>query len=364
MSITRMLAHVIPATMQRSRARVAAVITVLCLAAGCNNPLAGEFGEPDEQTRRDVEKCGDEPSDKLAAPPGSYIDHGLAIDYVRVQRDKGYVDKILADPRMFEQVYADAVGGNATARWSVCLFEAVSRGAARQGARKLAGLRCQTIASCSFQPEKLPYSDATASGVRIFTLIADDFEAEAKRRRVAQEIFGHMLTLFVSTRVLSARIRAGPAATISRPAGGQGARPPVVRELTEAELASVRGAGPARYGPAAAGVVKTVPKPVYRPLTRANFRHNLAQRTGGIPDKAQAHHVLPVKFEPQCRKAGINIHEPRFGTWWKRGNHQSMARAYNNKWDEFFLENSNPTSKEILQFGREMARKYGLEIGF
>ena len=63
---------VIPSTAERRRAGVAAVITVLCLATGCDNPLVAKFGEPDEQTHRDLEKCGlKKPAAGLAAPPGS-----------------------------------------------------------------------------------------------------------------------------------------------------------------------------------------------------------------------------------------------------------------------------------------------------
>ena len=111
MTITLVLGrgHICLATVQRRRAQVAAVITVLCLAAGCDDPGDAEFGGPDEQTLRDVEKCGiEKPAPGLVAPPGSYVDQGLAIDYARIG-DEPYADKILADPRMFEQLYADAV---------------------------------------------------------------------------------------------------------------------------------------------------------------------------------------------------------------------------------------------------------------
>ena len=74
--------------------------------------------------------------------------------------------------------------------------------------------------------------------------------------------------------------------------------------------------------------------------------------------------MLPVRFEVKCNKAGINIHHPRFGTWWQRRDHQKKARAYNTKWEKFFEKNSNPTGEEILQFGRKIAGEYGFTIGF
>ena len=143
----------------------------------------------------------------------------------------------------------------------------------------------------------------------------------------------------------------------------RGARTPAANKLTGANLARARGGGSTRRAPAV-GAVKALAKPVYRPFTRANFRHNLAQRTGGIPENAQAHHVLPVKFEVQCSKAGINIHDPKFGTWWPRRAHQKNARAYNDRWEEFLRTNKNPTGEHILRFGRTLAKEYGLAIGF
>lgn len=84
--------------------------------------------------------------------------------------------------------------------------------------------------------------------------------------------------------------------------------------------------------------------------------------TGGIPEGAHAHHVFPQKFAEQFGRAGININDPRFGTWWEAGAHQRAASAYNAAWERFLQ--TNPSTGQILQFGREISGQYGLRIGF
>jgi len=124
--------------------------------------------------------------------------------------------------------------------------------------------------------------------------------------------------------------------------------------------------GPARMssvGPGGTGAVR-VASTGFKAYTRRNFRHNLGQLTGGIPKGAHAHHVLPVKFATKFKKAGINIHNPRFGAWWGKTAHQQSARAYNEAWRQFFKDTQNPTAEQILQFGRNLAKDHGLTIGF
>ena len=102
----------------------------------------------------------------------------------------------------------------------------------------------------------------------------------------------------------------------------------------------------------------------FRAFTRANFRANLGRATGGIPRGADAHHIFPIKFEERFRNLGINIHDPRYGAWWSRGPHRSSASAYNNAWSDFYRTNPNATKDEVLQFGRDIASRYGLRTGF
>src|SRR5439155_24307430 len=75
--------------------------------------------------------------------------------------------------------------------------------------------------------------------------------------------------------------------------------------------------------------------PGSRAFTKDNFRANLGRLTGGIPEGADAHHVFPQKFEEQFRQAGINIHDPRYGTWWETMAHQRAGLMYNQQWKAF-----------------------------
>ncbi|MBI2416008.1 MAG: DUF2380 domain-containing protein [Candidatus Kerfeldbacteria bacterium] len=81
----------------------------------------------------------------------------------------------------------------------------------------------------------------------------------------------------------------------------------------------------------------------------------------------QAHHMLPQApgFEAFFKRAGINIHDPKYGAWWKRGpdgTHQKQAHEYNNKWQTFIDQNPNATQQEIHDFANGMAKDYGLDF--
>jgi RHS repeat-associated protein len=97
-------------------------------------------------------------------------------------------------------------------------------------------------------------------------------------------------------------------------------------------------------------------------FTAENFRANLGKHTGKMPEGAQAHHVFPQKFADKFGQKGIDIHDPKFGTWWEKTEHGKKAYQYNNEWETFFLK--DPSAAEILQFGRDIAGRYGLEVHF
>ncbi|MCC6215311.1 MAG: hypothetical protein IT376_10605, partial [Polyangiaceae bacterium] len=100
----------------------------------------------------------------------------------------------------------------------------------------------------------------------------------------------------------------------------------------------------------------------FKSFTQRNFRANPGRLTGSIPEGAQAHHVLPAKFEAQFGRARINIHDPRFGAWWEAGAHGRAVSAYNAAWESFLT--SNPSPEQIPQFGRDVSARYGLGVGF
>jgi hypothetical protein len=77
---------------------------------------------------------------------------------------------------------------------------------------------------------------------------------------------------------------------------------------------------------------------------------------------SQAHHVFPQKFELIFSRKGINIHDPKFGSWWGRTSHLKNASAYNAEWEKFIR--TNPSKSQIINFGRKLMAKYGLHVNF
>lgn len=101
----------------------------------------------------------------------------------------------------------------------------------------------------------------------------------------------------------------------------------------------------------------------FKSFTSRNFRKNLSKLTGSIPENAQAHHVLPQKFETFFSKVGINIHDPKFGAWWEKSDHLKSSSKYNKEW-ETFIESGEKTADKVLDFAREIADDYGLDTNF
>ena len=97
-------------------------------------------------------------------------------------------------------------------------------------------------------------------------------------------------------------------------------------------------------------------------FTRANFRGNLARETGGVLEGAHAHHGLPLKFADAFGRAGINIHDPRFGAWWEAGSHLKNASAFNAEWETFL--SVERTQAQILEFGKKINERYGVQVKF
>ncbi len=95
-------------------------------------------------------------------------------------------------------------------------------------------------------------------------------------------------------------------------------------------------------------------------FTRSNFRGNLVKSTGTNPKWAEAHHKLPVKFEDKFNKAGVNIHDPKYGTWVEKTKHREISYAYNKEWETFFRNTKTPTKEQIEDFTKYLEKKYGL----
>jgi hypothetical protein len=102
----------------------------------------------------------------------------------------------------------------------------------------------------------------------------------------------------------------------------------------------------------------------FKSFTEDNFRENLTRLTGQMPEGAHAHHVFPRSLADKFQKAGINIHDPKFGAWWEKSRHLKNAVEYNRRWQRFWRTNPRPTLEQVLQFGRELAREFGFQVNY
>ena len=68
-----------------------------------------------------------------------------------------------------------------------------------------------------------------------------------------------------------------------------------------------------------------------------NFRENLSRLTDvKSGSNFEAHHILPQKFRRDFNLAGVEIHDPVYGTWVDKFEHRQWSFAYNQEWQEFF----------------------------
>jgi hypothetical protein len=96
-----------------------------------------------------------------------------------------------------------------------------------------------------------------------------------------------------------------------------------------------------------------------------NFRENLQRLTGSSLDDIvgmEAHHVLPQEFAEKFADAGINIHDPVFGSWVDATAHRGWSYTYNQQWKEFLAQKR--TREEILNFARDLAKEYKFDVHF
>ncbi len=110
--------------------------------------------------------------------------------------------------------------------------------------------------------------------------------------------------------------------------------------------------------------IKHLPEGVkFRSFTKSNFRENLMRLTGKrVNSSIEAHHVFPQKFKKEFEELGININDPRFGAWWEKTSHRKNAWKYNQRWIEFFK--SNPSQKEVLEFGKKLSKEFNFETNY
>jgi hypothetical protein len=131
---------------------------------------------------------------------------------------------------------------------------------------------------------------------------------------------------------------------------------------TAAALGTGAGATYVLMGTGKAPSPPALPAGGFKSFTEGNFRENLSRLTGRRPEGWHAHHVFPQALESKFQRAGINVHDPRFGAWWEQSSHLKNSAQYMRLWEKF-LERGR-SADEILDYGRELATAYGFNVNF
>ncbi|MBL7750946.1 MAG: DUF2380 domain-containing protein [Chitinophagaceae bacterium] len=98
-----------------------------------------------------------------------------------------------------------------------------------------------------------------------------------------------------------------------------------------------------------------------------SYRDNLKTLTGVDPgSKVEAHHIFPKadEFKNFFDRVGIDVNDPIHMQWWDRAGHNPNAQKYNAEWRAFMRLNPNADKNAVLQFGRDIMSKYGLNVFF
>ncbi|MEW5953615.1 MAG: hypothetical protein AB1815_07725 [Bacillota bacterium] len=108
-----------------------------------------------------------------------------------------------------------------------------------------------------------------------------------------------------------------------------------------------------------------------RAFSSGNFRHNLIVKTGGNPGGAyHAHHVFPqaVKYSNIFNRAGINVHDPKYGTWVTSKYHSNFSYQYDQRWvqylDEYRKMGKYPTKSQLISYTKVLAKEFNFKTHF
>ncbi|OGS56641.1 MAG: hypothetical protein A3K60_01375 [Euryarchaeota archaeon RBG_19FT_COMBO_56_21] len=98
------------------------------------------------------------------------------------------------------------------------------------------------------------------------------------------------------------------------------------------------------------------------------FRANLAKITGLSFDKSmQAHHAFPVTFRDLLwDKWGIDVWNPRYGSWVDAVAHGHWSYSYNLKWERFIHSPGVKSIDDVFDFARKLGGmpEYGFKVLF
>ncbi len=94
-----------------------------------------------------------------------------------------------------------------------------------------------------------------------------------------------------------------------------------------------------------------------------NFRQNLMRSLGKSVEEVagrDAHHMLSQaeRLAEQFSKAGLNIHDPKFGAFWDHAVHLRKSSQFNADWTAFLKKDR--TAEDIHKYARVLAVKYDI----
>jgi hypothetical protein len=61
-------------------------------------------------------------------------------------------------------------------------------------------------------------------------------------------------------------------------------------------------------------------------------------------------------------KLGVNVHDPKYGSWWGRTPHRRNWSLINREWERFL--GASPTFSAAVQLARSQGARFGFVVGF
>ncbi|WP_428265903.1 Tox-REase-5 domain-containing protein, partial [Haliangium sp.] len=96
------------------------------------------------------------------------------------------------------------------ASFLACQYEVGARVMGRNVARFVSSFKCTSVVTCEVHVDELPISDETASGQRLLTFMAKEFEREATKRGAIAEIIGYVMVMAAGPKVTKRVRPSGP----------------------------------------------------------------------------------------------------------------------------------------------------------
>ncbi len=70
------------------------------------------------------------------------------------------------------------------------------------------------------------------------------------------------------------------------------------------------------------------------------------------------------KFANWFAEKGLNVHDPRFGSWVDKASHTKWSYKYNKYWQEYISNHPNASAKQIIEYAKQLGKKFKFTINF